>query len=178
MKVKLWRRSVKRFRGGGGSKFTLFHWLWSSPLQHPRTNVRVCERFALRYGIVVCPACLSVTLVYCGQTVGWIKMSLGTEVNVCPGNTVLDGDPAPPSQKWAQQPPTFRPMSIAAKRSPISATAEPLITLARYIVHKIWSVSRHRRRDINANDRDDWCNDNRSNVRRRYGICASPHTTP
>ena len=24
-----------------------------------------------------CPVCLSVTLVYCGQTVGWIKMKLG-----------------------------------------------------------------------------------------------------
>jgi len=28
--------------------------------------------------------------VYCGQTAGWIKMPLGTEVNLCPGD-VLDG---------------------------------------------------------------------------------------
>jgi len=28
----------------------------------------------------VCPVCLSVTLMYCGQTVGWIKRPLGTEV--------------------------------------------------------------------------------------------------
>jgi len=36
--------------------------------------------------------CLSVglTLVYCGQMVGWIKMSLGTEVNLGPGHIVLD----------------------------------------------------------------------------------------
>jgi len=39
--------------------------------------------------------CLCVTLVYCGQTVGWIKMSLGTEVGLGPGHIVLDGDPAP-----------------------------------------------------------------------------------
>ena len=42
---------------------------------------------------------LSVTLVYCGQTVGWIKMKLGVEVGLGPGHTVLDGDPSPPSPK-------------------------------------------------------------------------------
>jgi len=48
--------------------------------------------------------CLSVTLVYCGQTVGWIKMPLGTEVGVSSGDIVLYGDPAP-HRKGAQQPP-------------------------------------------------------------------------
>ena len=38
----------------------------------------------------ICPVC--VTLVYCGQTVAWIKMPLGTEVG---SDIVLDGDPAP-----------------------------------------------------------------------------------
>ena len=47
----------------------------------------------------VCPACLSVTLVYCGQTVGWIKMPLGMEIGLSPEDFVLDGDPAPPPQK-------------------------------------------------------------------------------
>jgi len=27
-------------------------------------------------------SCLSVTLVYCGQTVGWIKMKLGVQVGL------------------------------------------------------------------------------------------------
>ena len=54
------------------------------------------------------PVRLSVTLVYCGQTVGWIKMPLGMEVGIDPSDTVLDGDPAPP-QKGTQQLPTFRP---------------------------------------------------------------------
>jgi len=40
-------------------------------------------------------SCLSVTLVYCGQTVGWIKVPLGMEVGLGPGHAVLDGDPAP-----------------------------------------------------------------------------------
>jgi len=42
---------------------------------------------------------LSVTLVYCGQTVGWIKMKLGMEVGLGPGHIVLDGDPAFPPRK-------------------------------------------------------------------------------
>jgi len=28
--------------------------------------------------------------VYCGQTAGWIKMPLGTEVGVCPDDILLD----------------------------------------------------------------------------------------
>ena len=36
---KFWWRSVKEFRGGGGgSNFGLYHWLWSSSLQHSRTT--------------------------------------------------------------------------------------------------------------------------------------------
>ena len=42
-----------------------------------------------------CPVCLSVTLVYCGQTVGQIKMKLGTQVGPGPGHIVLDRDQAP-----------------------------------------------------------------------------------
>jgi len=58
--------------------------------------------FALCYWTVVlscvyCPV-LSVTLVYCGQTVGWIKMKLGMQVGLGPGH-MLDGDPAPLSQR-------------------------------------------------------------------------------
>jgi len=44
----------------------------------------------------VCHGCLSVTLVYCGQVVGWIKIKLGTEVGLGPGHSELDVDPAPP----------------------------------------------------------------------------------
>jgi len=52
--------------------------------------------------------------VYCGQTAGWIKMPLGTEVGLGPGDIVLDGDPAPP-QGGTTAPPLFGP-SIAAKQ--------------------------------------------------------------
>ena len=48
----------------------------------------------------VCPCVLSVTLVYCGQTVGSIKTKLGMEVGLGPGHILLDGDPAPPPRKW------------------------------------------------------------------------------
>ena len=54
-------------------------------------------------------------------------MPLGKEAGLGPGHIVLDGDPMG-TQRPAQQPlPTFRPMSIVAKRSPISATAELLL---------------------------------------------------
>ena len=43
-----------------------------------------------------CLSGMSVTFMYCGQTVGRMKMKLGTEVGLSPGHTVLDGDPAPP----------------------------------------------------------------------------------
>jgi len=56
------------------------------------------------------PVCLSVTLVYCGQTVGWIKMKLGMEVGLSPGHIALDGDPAPPPKR--AQPPIFGPCPL------------------------------------------------------------------
>ena len=54
-----------------------------------------------------------------------IKMPLGLEVGLGPGDIVLDGGPAlPPKGHGA---PNFRPMSIVAKWSPISATADLLL---------------------------------------------------
>ena len=61
------------------------------------------KRFALCYRAVVCPVCpvlsCHVTLAYCGQTVGRIKMKLGTQVGLGTGHIVLDGDQASPPQK-------------------------------------------------------------------------------
>jgi len=63
------------------------------------------KRFSLCYigplsvCLSVCPVCmsvLSITLVYCGQTVGWINMRLRMEVGLGPDHIVLDGDPTPP----------------------------------------------------------------------------------
>jgi len=47
---------------------------------------------------------LAVTLVHCGQTVGWIKMKLGVQVGFGRDHIVLDGDPALPPPKGAQFP--------------------------------------------------------------------------
>ena len=52
-------------------------------------------------------------------------MPLDTEVGLGQGDIVLDGDPAPP-ERGTPAPPSFRPVSIVAIRSPISATAEIL----------------------------------------------------
>jgi len=57
------------------------------------------KRFTLCYQTVVLSVCLSETLVYCGQTVGWIKMKLGMQVGLDPRHNVLDEDPSPPPPK-------------------------------------------------------------------------------
>jgi len=60
--------------------------------------------FGRPYRTAFCPVCLSVTLTYCGQTAGWIRTLLRTEVGLGPGDIVFDGDPAPPSRKVPQKP--------------------------------------------------------------------------
>ena len=45
--------------------------------------------------------------VYCGQTAGWMKLVLGKDVGLSPGDFVLDGDPVPFPQKGAKPPPQF-----------------------------------------------------------------------
>ena len=40
---------------------------------------------------------------------GWIKIPLGSEVGLGPGDVVLDGDPVPPKRGRA---PSFRLMSV------------------------------------------------------------------
>jgi len=44
----------------------------------------------------------------CGQMAAWIKMPLGTEVGLSPGDFVLDGDSAPSSQR-GRSPQIFGP---------------------------------------------------------------------
>jgi len=66
---------------------------------------------------LVCLSCLSVTLVYCSQTVGRIKMKLASTYRLCRSH-VLDRDPSPKRGTA----PNFRPMSVVAKR--LRATLE------------------------------------------------------
>ena len=51
---------------------------------------------------------MSLHSIYCGQTAGWIKTPLGTEIDLGPSHIVLDGDPAPP-RKGHSSPPLFGP---------------------------------------------------------------------
>jgi len=43
---------------------------------------------------------------------GWIKMPLGREVGLVPGDIVLDGDPVPPEENGAQLPPIYGPCPL------------------------------------------------------------------
>ena len=78
---------------------------------------------ALCHGTVVLSV-LSVTLVHCGQIVEWISMPFGTEVGLCPGDIVLDGDPAPHGKGHST--PHFSAHVYCGQIAPISATAKLL----------------------------------------------------
>jgi len=56
------------------------------------------------------PVCSVSVGSYCGQTVGYIKMPLGTEVGFGPGYIVLDWDPAAPPPKKKGTAANFWPM--------------------------------------------------------------------
>jgi len=71
--------------------------------------------------------------VYCGQTAGWIKMKLGNEVGLGPGHIVLDGDPASPPKGHT---PNFRPMSVVAKWSPITAAEHLFYVELSFMISK------------------------------------------
>ena len=75
----------------------------------------VCHLLSDRCPVLSCPQCpvlsvLTVTLVYCGQTVAWIKMKLGMEVGLGPGQIVLDHrwrPSSPPLEKKRHSPLQF-----------------------------------------------------------------------
>jgi len=68
--------------------------------------------------------CLSsVTRVYCGQTVGRIKMKLGMQVGLDPGHIVLDGDPALSPHKGAKPPNFLGPCLLWPNGCVISANS-------------------------------------------------------
>jgi len=69
-----------------------------------RLYVRCGPRYPRKKGT---PAALNFWPMTCGQTAGWIKMPLGTQVNVGPGDVVLDGIAAPPPLKDIATAPVF-----------------------------------------------------------------------
>ena len=84
-------------------------WLFLFHIAKIRGNDGFIGRPFVKRFAVCHPTCLSVCPVcnvgvYCGQTVGWMKMKLGTEVGLGPGQIVLDGNPASPQKSGTQQP--------------------------------------------------------------------------
>jgi len=107
---KVGAKDSRRFQGFFRAITILFQRLSQHNLLHLAAFKSIfgrpfVKRFALCYRTVVLSA-LSVTLVYCGQTVGWIKMKLGVQVGLGSDHIVLDGDPAPPPPK-GHSPPIF-----------------------------------------------------------------------
>ena len=85
-------------------------------LQYVHCGRPFVKRFAVRYRTVVCTV-LSVTLVYYGQMVGWIKMPLRMEVGLGPGHIVLGGNQVPAPKRGTAppictDPPIFGPCML------------------------------------------------------------------
>jgi len=115
------------------------------------------KRFALCYRTVVRPVCL--TFVCCGQTVGWIKMPLGTEVRLGPGHIVLDGDPAlPHPERGTGTPPYFLAHVYCGQTVAHLSTAELLWVILLTNTSKVYNViarvclwtDKHRRNTTSA----------------------------
>jgi len=58
--------------------------------------------------------------VYCRQTAGWMKVSFGTEVDLGPGHSVLDGNPTSPPRERGSAAPSFRSVYVVATVAPLS----------------------------------------------------------
>jgi len=66
------------------------------------------------------PPHFSVRLSY-GQTAEWIRIPLGTEVRLGPGDIVLDGDPSPLHTKGHSSRPPFQPTACSGRHPRRSA---------------------------------------------------------
>jgi len=86
-------------------------------LTHPKTQLLAtiragflgdhCKSLFAPWHATVITNVLSVMLLYCGQTVGWINTPLGMEVGLSPGDTVRWRPISPPHVKGHSSPPTF-----------------------------------------------------------------------
>ena len=109
----------------------LNNWVGSTDTDRPLSQERILRlkrnvlvnsewyfgrQFVKRFAVFYRPIVLSITLVYCGQTVGWIKMKLGSQVGLEPGHIVLDGTKLLHPTPKGHTVPNFRPMFIVAKR--------------------------------------------------------------
>jgi len=69
--------------------------------------------------------------VYCGHAAEWINMLLGTKVRLGPGHSVLDGDPAPPTEKGGTATSIFGPCLLWPKVAHLSYCCALVQTFAQ-----------------------------------------------
>ena len=84
-----WVKQFKLITQAGRNKLLTNQTLKARDQVKWRFWAAVCKTVALCYRMSV----------YCGQTVGRIKMKLALQVGLSPGHIVLDGDPAHPPPK-------------------------------------------------------------------------------
>jgi len=68
--------------------------------------------------------------VYCDQTVGWMKLILGTVVGLNPGKYVLDGDPAPYPKRGRAPSPI---LSVEVENFEIGLEVGALLVIANFV---------------------------------------------
>jgi len=78
--------------------------------------------------------------IYCGQMAEWMKTPFDTEVALGPGHIVLDMDSVS-ARKWHSGPPSLFGPCLLWSRSPISATAELLLSCLNIKFCQLSSVS-------------------------------------
>jgi len=71
----------------------------------------------------------------CSPTAGWLKMPLGVELGLGPGDFVLDGDPAPSQKRGTVAALPLFGRCLLWPEVPISATAELLLPLESFQSH-------------------------------------------
>ena len=93
-------------------------WMWQIKMHFRSVLLTVFWANVCR---MVCPMlsdcsvlCVVSVMVYCGETVAWIKMSLGVEIGLSPGHIVLDGDPAPAPMERGTAAPHFHNLWVQA----------------------------------------------------------------
>ena len=83
-------------------------------------------------GLLSCLSVCNVGVLYCGQTVGWIRMPLGTEVGLGPGDITLDGNPSFSPKKRGTAAPHFSAHVYCGQTVAHAATAELLSQLLQH----------------------------------------------
>ena len=136
-------RGSPKVTGNVTTQYSAYDFLYSTLIETIRLSfLSYSELFCQKSHILTYPPAFGPCLLWLPVN-GWLDQvaTLYGGIGLIPDQIVLDGGPNSPSQKKGDSsPPTFRPMSIVAKQSPISATAE---LLCKVDTHGVFLIMQH-----------------------------------